>query len=313
MNIKLQYKRFKEWQRHAFDWNFDEKEPHHCVNCDNDFVGNYCPYCSQKAGLKKVSWKSVRQSIAEVWGMHNRSLLYSLWQLIWRPGYFISDYINGRRQVSFPPVKMLMLMALVSVLVDCIFGGHHMNSINSQDLIDPLSTMEQVSPGWFWLILTCFFLVPTWILFRYAPRNTKPSLPQCFFIHVFMGVETLIIDDLADFFTPYFYILLPLCFFYAYRQLFGYGVWPNFWRVMLVQLCGTCFFFATLMIIDMSTHTPEHSYVFDVVTLALFVIGAIVPLTIGWVISFHTFKKRVKEQPPHQDTPSLSPHHPEEQ
>ncbi len=42
--------------------------------------------------------------------MGNRSLLYSLWQLIWRPGYFISDYINGKRQVSFPPVKMLVVM-----------------------------------------------------------------------------------------------------------------------------------------------------------------------------------------------------------
>jgi len=50
--------------------------------------------------------------------MGNRSLLYSLWQLIWRPGYFISDYINGKRQVSFPPVKMLVLMGVASVLMD---------------------------------------------------------------------------------------------------------------------------------------------------------------------------------------------------
>ena len=54
--------------------------------------------------------------------MGNRSLLYSLWQLIWRPGYFISDYINGKRQVSFPPVKMLVLMGVLSVLIDNLFG-----------------------------------------------------------------------------------------------------------------------------------------------------------------------------------------------
>jgi len=54
--------------------------------------------------------------------MGNRSLLYSLWQLIWRPGYFISDYINGKRQVSFPPVKMLVLMGVASVLMDKITG-----------------------------------------------------------------------------------------------------------------------------------------------------------------------------------------------
>ena len=97
MTLKERHKRFKAWQLNPFDWSFDENEPHHCVNCDNDFTGNYCPHCSQKAGLKKISWKSVLQSTAEVWGMGNRSLLYSLWQLIWRPGYFISDYINGNR------------------------------------------------------------------------------------------------------------------------------------------------------------------------------------------------------------------------
>ena len=103
MTLKERYKRFKAWQINPYDWSFDENERHHCENCGYDFTGNFCPHCSQKAGLKKISWKNVLQSTAEVWGMGNRSLLYSLWQLIWRPGYFISDYINGKRKVSFPP------------------------------------------------------------------------------------------------------------------------------------------------------------------------------------------------------------------
>ena len=122
MTLKERYKRFKAWQLNPFDWSYDENELHHCVNCGYDFAGKFCPHCSQKAGLKKISWKSVLQSTAEVWGMGNRSLLYSLWQLIWRPGYFISDYINGKRQVSFPPVKMLVVMGVFSVLIDSLFG-----------------------------------------------------------------------------------------------------------------------------------------------------------------------------------------------
>ena len=109
MTLKERYKRFKAWQLEPFDWSYDENERHHCVNCGYDFVGKFCPHCSQKAGLKKISWKSVLQSTAEVWGMGNRSLLYSLWQLIWRPGYFISDYINGKRQVSFPPYHVAIM------------------------------------------------------------------------------------------------------------------------------------------------------------------------------------------------------------
>ncbi|MCR5064692.1 MAG: DUF3667 domain-containing protein [Bacteroidales bacterium] len=37
---------------------------------------------------------------------------YSIWQLIWRPGYMISDYINGRRQVSHPHASMLFIIAV---------------------------------------------------------------------------------------------------------------------------------------------------------------------------------------------------------
>lgn len=47
MNFKQQYKRFKAWQLNAFDWSFDGPEHHRCVNCENDFVGNYCPYCGE--------------------------------------------------------------------------------------------------------------------------------------------------------------------------------------------------------------------------------------------------------------------------
>ena len=109
------------WQINAFDWSYDERDHHQCVNCGNDFVGNFCPYCSQKAGLTKISWKNVLESTAEVWGMGSRSLPYSLWQLILRPGYFISDYINGKRQVSFPPVKMLTIMGVISLIIDHFF------------------------------------------------------------------------------------------------------------------------------------------------------------------------------------------------
>lgn len=66
------------------------------------------------------------------------------------------------------------------------------------------------------------FSSPTWSIFRYAPQNGKHTLLQGFFIQVFMSIQVLIVDDFADFITEYFYILFPLCYLYAYRQLFGY-------------------------------------------------------------------------------------------
>ena len=296
MTLKERYKRFKAWQLNPFDWSYDENERHHCVNCGYDFAGKFCPHCSQKAGLKKVSWKSVLQSTAEVWGMGNRSLLYSLWQLIWRPGYFISDYINGKRQVSFPPVKMLVLVGVFSVLIDKLFGINEFKTIQGDtSLSAQFFTWLKGSPGWGWFVLTGFFLIPTWCLFRYAPRNTKHTLPQGFFITVFMAILALFVECLIDLFGYYFYILIPLCYFYVYRQLFGYDYWGNFWRVAITLGSGFLLAALALAITDLLTATPK-SYADEFIAIKYLTFYSVVPILVGMFISKKTFDLREKNK-----------------
>lgn len=288
INFRQQYKHFKAWQLRAFDWSFDKNEHHWCVNCENDFVGNHCPYCSQKAGMGKVSWASVVQSTAEVWGMHNRSLLYSLWQLMFRPGYFISDYINGKRQVSFPPVKMLLIMGVISLIVDHLFVVTDVTKEvvkSSSPLVQQFFAWLEENPGWGWLTCVCFFLIPTWYLFRYAPRNAKHSLPQGFFIQVFMSVQVLIVDDLADFFTDYFYLLVPLCYFYTYRQLFAYGFWGNFWRVLLMLVTGFMSVMLAVSITELIVGETEKTLVSSIETIGGLLALSVGPLMVGMIIS----------------------------
>ena len=296
MTLKKRHKRFKAWQLNPMDWSFDESVRHHCENCGNDFSGNYCPHCSQKAGLNKISWKSVLQSTAEVWGMGNRSMLYSLWQLILRPGYLISDYINGKRQVSFPPVKMLIVMGIISIIIDNWFGINKTKEVaSSSSLIDQFFAWLKSSPGWGWLIMTCFFIIPTWCLFRYAPRNTKHTLPQGFFITVFMAILILIIDNLADSFGDFFYILIPLCYFYAYRQLFGYGFWGNFWRVIIMLESGFFLVLLVITIAELLTITPK-SYAEEFKATGEIIICSVVPILVGMFISKKTFNRREKKK-----------------
>lgn len=281
MNIKQQYKRYKTWQLHAFEWTFDKNELHHCANCNNDFVGNHCPYCSQKAGVGKITWNSVIKSAAEVWGMHNRSLIYYLWQLIWRPGHFISDYINGKQQVSFPPVKMLVIMGALSLLVDYLFAAYDVTKefvAGESPLIEQYFAWIESSPGWGWLSLACMFIIPTWCIFRYAPLNAKHSLPQGFFIQVFMSLQVLIVDDLADFFGDFFYILLPLCYFYVYRQLFGYDFWGNFWRVFMMLLIGIQFAILIVSIIELIMYGPGTTYATKYESMRGMIFFSFVPL-----------------------------------
>ena len=122
MGLKEQIRRFRAWQKEAVHYSDEHLEPHHCPNCGHDFEGNYCPVCRQGAGDGRITWKWVYKCVMEVWGMESLSLPYTVLQLIFRPGYLISDYINGRRQTSYTPVNMLFIIALVYVIVAQLLG-----------------------------------------------------------------------------------------------------------------------------------------------------------------------------------------------
>ena len=68
--------------------------------------------------------------------MDSRSLLFTLVQLLQRTGYLISDYISGKRQASFPPVKMLLIVAIAQLLaynfVDDSEAAAHMAVVSFQ-------------------------------------------------------------------------------------------------------------------------------------------------------------------------------------
>ena len=266
MNFKQLYQRFRQWQLDPFDNEFSSHDTHRCHNCGHDFVGNFCPYCSQKRGVGPITWRSVGRSIAEVWGMHSRSLPYSVLQLFLRPGYFISDYIQGKRQVSFPPVKMLAIIAVLGVLVDFLTGA-----INGMIRINPEEKMAYITHAFSWLndhfngafpppsdylndvlkwlnthpdilslIMLSFLIVPNYFIFRFAPRNTHHTIPQGFFIQVFSTVVFLILNMFYDItgLGWLVFILGAVLIFFTYKQLFGYGTWGTLWRVVMAFVCG---------------------------------------------------------------------------
>ena len=210
-----------------------------------------------------ITWRSVLLSIGELWGLHNRSLLYSLVQLFFRPGYFISDYISGKRQVSFPPVKMLAIMALLGLLVDYLIGSPIGGVFNNDFdfagdkmlFIDNAFEWMNLHPDVMSLILLSYLIIPNYFIYRHAPRNPRHTLPQGFFIQVFTAIAFLVFnlfDDLTSWHL-FTFVLGNVWTYVAYKQLFGYGWWGALWRVALALVCAHLL--ALLMLgIDFSIH-----------------------------------------------------------
>ena len=288
----------------------EELEEHQCPNCGHVFKGNYCPVCSQGAGDGHITWKWVGKSILDVWGMDTRSLPNTLLQLLWRPGHLIGDYIGGRRQVCYKPVNMLFIVALAYVILMHIIG--HEVSIGDVELVGEELELEGyikmifasyewlvAHPGWAMIILTMIMILPTLIVFRFAPRHSHLTFPENIFIQIFMSSLMLIIAFTISVSNGITIFLIPLYYYICYRQLFGYNFWGTTWRL------AVCFFvwvilafyviIAVLVLVvpDNESKNPFLAIFFGVAesTLATALLIAI-PLSVAYLISRKTAKRR---------------------
>lgn len=177
MKLKKLYARFRAWQRHPFHYVNKSQGTVRCANC----------------------------------GMDSRSMGFSILQLLLRPGYFIGDYISGRLQISFPPVKMLFIVSMFYLLVDKLLVGHE-EPVDVENLPEILAQFKEWysnNVGWGILLLTSLLIPPTWSLFRYAPKHRKHSLPEGFFIQVFLGVLILLLEIIGRFISVFGSMLIP--------------------------------------------------------------------------------------------------------
>lgn len=296
MRIKERYHRFRAWQKTHRRFSVKDTKTHHCACCDNEFKGNYCPVCGQAAGVGHITWQSLWKNVTMLWGMDSHSMPYSLWQLLWRPGYFIGEYIDGHRQVSYPPVKMLFVLAVFYVIIRQILGFEP-NPVNTSedDIFEITINWLKGNPAWAVMAMTMFFSIPTWFLFRFSPRHSRHTLPEGFFIQLFMA-SLMLICILLEKILPVFILLIPIYYYITYRQIFSYNAWGTLWRLALAASVWTLFvlLLATIALLfsGSTKNNVEIEVVFVVTIPFIFFIATL--LLIGYWISRWTEKNRQK-------------------
>ena len=128
------------------------EEEHLCPYCSERFVGRYCPQCGKRPELERTTLKRAVVDFFEMWNLSNNTLFRTLHGLLWRPGYLINDWLNGRRQIYFSPILSLLTVCLFFALVMKVRGLSFqptslvqvsaVDSLNQAKNIDSLLTME---------------------------------------------------------------------------------------------------------------------------------------------------------------------------
>lgn len=290
------YHRFCRWQQAEPRYvNRHEGEVRHCHNCGTEFSDNFCPRCGQRAEVGRVGWRSIRDNIALLWGLDSRSLSYTLVQLLGRPGYLVRDYISGHRQVSFPPVKMLVIVCLFVVVFESVF--HVKNDVLGIKFdvqkIDEIVEWINAQKSWATLFLQSFYILPTWLVFRFAPGYPRHTLPEGFFLQLFLSVLSILLV-FVGYLNENLELALWIIYMYiTYRQLFGYGWWGTLWRLAVILLLAVITLVAVVVIVGIFY---DHKGINEMLTEMLIILTAEALLTVFVLFVTHRINMRTVNQ-----------------
>ena len=293
------YHRFRRWQQEGPQYvNRHQDSVQHCHNCGTEFADNFCPRCGQRAEVGRVGWKSVRESIAILWGLDSRSLISTLVQLLLRPGYLVRDYISGHRQVSFPPVKMLAIVSILAVVIESVFHVHNEVVGVHFDIpeVDKIIQWFNDHKSWGTLLVQSFFILPTWIVFRFAPRYPRHTLPEGFFLQVFLSTQGLLLGFISYLHSGAATVISIVFLIITYRQLFGYSWWGTLWRYLVTAFSSLMmilpFYVIAFMLGD--DDRKDAAIIAGPWVIAFVILLIAVMLGVAYLISRHQYKKKEK-------------------
>lgn len=90
-----------------------------CAHCDRPVDGNaqrYCPQCGQPTPPPRIDWHFLGHELEHSVLHMDRGLLFTLRELMLRPGRLLHGYLAGKRNGHAKPLLMIMLTAAAVVL-----------------------------------------------------------------------------------------------------------------------------------------------------------------------------------------------------
>lgn len=110
-------------------------QQHICKNCEHVFEGNFCNHCGQKSKTERLNFHYLQDEIKYTFLHINKGLLYSVKQLIVRPGDTVREFLEGKRVSHYKPILLLVVLAGISGLLAHYFLDFSEIYKNSQAIV----------------------------------------------------------------------------------------------------------------------------------------------------------------------------------
>lgn len=151
-----------------------------CLNCKEEFKGNFCWNCGQSAKVHRLDLKEIiEEFLLSPLHIHPHGLLFTFIWLFRAPGDVIRRYIKGERKLLHPAFRYLVLAGTLATIVIAIY--HPFEEIHQQTTFVPFLSPEFFS----WvgsnitfinLIAVPIFALGTYIIYKPKGYNYAENL-----------------------------------------------------------------------------------------------------------------------------------------
>ena len=112
-----------------------QMEIYTCKNCGEVYAGNYCTRCGQTYDTPRFTIRNAFQNILSGFFNIDDGFSRNLLEFLYRPGYMIRNYLDGKRVHYFKPFQTLFVLAALYVIAVQLFDPTSMR-LSQQAEID---------------------------------------------------------------------------------------------------------------------------------------------------------------------------------
>ena len=205
-----------------------------CKKCKTEVIQNYCPNCGTPAKFTRINGKYIINEIGSVLNF-DKGILYTIRELILRPGKTIRQFILEDRNRLVKPVVFIIVCSLVYSVIQQIFNfedGYVGYSFDNNSTITSIFDWVSTNYGYSNILMGIFIAFWIKIFFKnYGYNFYEILILLCFVMGIgmllfaFFGIADSLIDlKIIDkgYLIGILYILWSIVQFFDKKKIMNY-------------------------------------------------------------------------------------------
>ncbi len=219
-----------------------------CTSCNQDIPENYCTKCGEPANLKRIDWHYIQHEIEHILHLE-KGILYTVRELLIRPGQTIHNFISNDRSRLVKPVVFVVVTSLIYTIINHFFHieeGYFNFDKTKTAAINPINEWVQSHYGYANILMGVFSALWLKLFFRKYDYNFFELLILLCFLQgmgmlifaFFAIIEGLVHTHLMK----YSGMLFMVYFSWAVGQFFEKGKYINYLKALGGYILGVITF-----------------------------------------------------------------------